>query len=40
MYTSTNSAHDGGWRKVEFRATRPGLTFQSKGGYFAPSDEK
>jgi Ca-activated chloride channel homolog len=40
MYTSTNSAHDGGWRKVELRAARPGITFRSKGGYFAPPGEK
>lgn len=36
-YTSTNSAHDGGWRKVEIRSRRPGVRVVSRGGYFAPA---
>lgn len=35
-YTSTNSTHDGRWRKVEIRSRRPGMTIVSRGGYFAP----
>lgn len=37
-YTSTNTAQDGGWRRVEVRITRPGLRdlrVQSRKGYFA-----
>jgi Ca-activated chloride channel family protein len=37
-YTSTNSAHDGAWRKVDITVTRPGLRgarVQSRDGYFA-----
>ncbi len=39
-YTSTNSKHDGAWRTVEIRSTRPGLVVESRGGYFAPADDK
>jgi Ca-activated chloride channel homolog len=35
-YTSTNSEHDGAWRKVDIRSRRPGMTVVSRGGYFAP----
>lgn len=35
-YTSTNSTHDGKWRKVEITCKRPGVIVESKGGYFAP----
>ena len=37
-YTSTNTARDGRWRKVEIRMTRPDLRsarVQSRKGYFA-----
>jgi Ca-activated chloride channel family protein len=37
-YTSTNTAQDGKWRRVEVRVTRPGLRdlrVQSRRGYFA-----
>ncbi|MBI3048626.1 MAG: VWA domain-containing protein [Acidobacteria bacterium] len=37
-YTSTNTAQDGKWRRVEVRVTRPGLRnvrVQSRKGYFA-----
>jgi len=37
-YTSTNTAQDGSWRRVEVRITRPGLRdlrVQSRKGYFA-----
>lgn len=36
-YTSTNSARDGAWRKVEIRSTRSGVAIASRGGYFAPA---
>ncbi len=39
-YTSTNSKHDGAWRNVEIRSTRAGLAIESRGGYFAPADDK
>jgi VWFA-related protein len=39
-YTSTNSKHDGAWRTVDIRSTRPGLVIESRGGYFAPDDDK
>ncbi|HWW82032.1 MAG TPA: VWA domain-containing protein, partial [Vicinamibacterales bacterium] len=35
-YTSTNSAHDGGWRSVEIRAHDENLSVATRGGYFAP----
>ena len=35
-YTSTNSAHDGGWRQVEIRPKGNGLVVMTRGGYFAP----
>jgi Ca-activated chloride channel family protein len=35
-YTSTNSARDGAWRKVDIRSRHPGMTVVSRGGYFAP----
>ncbi len=38
-YTSTNNAHDGAWRHVEIRSTRPGVVVESKNGYFAPGDK-
>lgn len=37
-YTSTNTARDGRWRKVEIKVTRPdlrGARIQSRNGYFA-----
>jgi len=39
-YTSTNSNHDGAWRNVEIRATRPGLVVETRGGYFAPNEKR
>jgi VWFA-related protein len=35
-YTSTNSARDGSWRKVEIRSRREGVLVAAKSGYFAP----
>ncbi len=35
-YTSTNSDHDGAWRKVDIRSRVPGVTVVGEGGYFAP----
>jgi Ca-activated chloride channel family protein len=38
-YTSTNTTHDGAWRKVEIRPTRSGILVElARGGYFAPED--
>jgi Ca-activated chloride channel family protein len=37
-YTSTNTLHDGAWRKVDIRSKRPGLSVVSAGGYFAPGE--
>jgi Ca-activated chloride channel family protein len=37
-YTSTNTARDGSWRKVEIKPTRPGLSVETRGGFFAPED--
>lgn len=37
-YTSTNTARDGSWRKIEILPTRPGLSVETRGGYFAPED--
>jgi Ca-activated chloride channel family protein len=37
-YVSTNEKHDGRWRKVEVKVTRPGvrgLRVRSRDGYFA-----
>ena len=36
-YTSTNTQHDGNWRKVDIRSRRPGMVAVSRGGYFAPA---
>jgi VWFA-related protein len=38
MYTSTNFARNGAWRKVEIRSKRTGIVVESKGGYFAPEE--
>jgi Ca-activated chloride channel family protein len=37
-YTSTNTARDGSWRKIEIRPARDGLSVEAQGGYFAPED--
>ena len=39
-YTSTNSKHDGAWRKVEIQSKRPGIVVETRGGYFAPTEKK
>lgn len=39
-YTSTNSTRDGAWRKVEIRSLRDGIVVETRGGYFAPDDNK
>ncbi len=42
-YASTNTKHDGRWRKVEIKVKRPDLRdlkIQSRRGYFAPYDER
>ena len=35
-YTSTNSEHDGEWRKIEVRPRNPAHVVKSPPGYFAP----
>ena len=35
-YTSTNSARDGAWRKVDIRSRKGGVMVLSRGGYTAP----
>jgi Ca-activated chloride channel family protein len=35
-YTSTNSARDGKWRKVEIKTRSAGIVVHSRQGYFAP----
>jgi Ca-activated chloride channel homolog len=42
-YTSTNTKHDGQWRKVEIKVKRPDLKdlkIQTRKGYFAPFVER
>ena len=36
-YTSTNPRHDGAWRRVMLRVTRPNVTARAKNGYYAPT---
>jgi Ca-activated chloride channel homolog len=36
-YTSKNARHDGTWRRIVARVTRPGLSTRTKQGYFAPA---
>jgi VWFA-related protein len=36
-YTSTNSARDGTWRKVEVRSRRDGIVISGQAGYRAPA---
>ena len=38
-YTSTNTAHDGKFRRVQVRATHPGLTVRARSGYVARNDK-
>ena len=37
-YTSTNSDHNGKWRKVEIRPRANGRVVATSGGYFAPEN--
>jgi VWFA-related protein len=37
-YTSTNSVHNGAWRKVEIRPRANGRIVSTRGGYFAPEN--
>ncbi|MBZ5494899.1 MAG: VWA domain-containing protein [Acidobacteriia bacterium] len=39
-YYPTNSKHDGKYRRVEVKVSRPGLYVQTRQGYFAPYDKK
>lgn len=36
-FTSTNDKRDGGYRRLDVRARRPGLTVRARDGYIAPS---
>ena len=36
-YTSTNDKHDGRYRRLDVRVTRPGLSVRFRDGYIAPS---
>ena len=36
-YTSTNAVHDGKWRRVSVRVTRPDSAARTRPGYFAPA---
>jgi Ca-activated chloride channel family protein len=38
-YTSTNTAQDGLWRKVEIKVKRPDVKVRTRKGYFAPYRE-
>ena len=38
-YTSTNTKHDGRFRRVQVRARRPGLTVRARSGYVAVDDK-
>lgn len=37
-YVSDDRRHDGGWRQIVVRATRPGVEVTNRKGYFAPKD--
>jgi Ca-activated chloride channel family protein len=39
-YTSTNTAQDGAWRKVEIKVKRPDVKLRTRKGYFAPYKER
>ncbi|MGE5200223.1 MAG: VWA domain-containing protein, partial [Rhodospirillaceae bacterium] len=35
-YTSSNQKHDGAWRRITVRTSRPGATARTRMGYYAP----
>ena len=37
-YSPANDVYDGGWRKIEVKVNRPGLTVAARKGYFALRD--
>ena len=39
-YTSKNHRHDGAWRKIAIRVTRPGMKARTRTGYFAPAVDR
>jgi Ca-activated chloride channel homolog len=39
-YISKNLKHDGAWRKINVRVTRPNVVARTKSGYFAPRDKR
>jgi Ca-activated chloride channel family protein len=39
-YVSKNPKHDGAWRKITVRVTRPNVLARTKTGYFAPRDKR
>jgi hypothetical protein len=36
-YVSKNKKHDGTWRKVAVRSTKPDINARTRSGYFAPA---
>jgi hypothetical protein len=38
-YYSTNTAHDGRYRRIEVKAKAPGLNVRARRGYYAPSNK-
>jgi VWFA-related protein len=38
-YSSTNTRHDGAFRKIEVRVARPDVRVRARRGYYAPSDK-
>lgn len=39
-YVPANAARDGGWRTISLRVKEPGLTVESRAGYYAPGPVK
>jgi VWFA-related protein len=39
-YYSTNTSHDGKFRKVQIKLKKPGLVARTRKGYYAPKDKK
>ena len=35
-YTSSNTAADGSWRRIQVLCARPGLDVRTRAGYYAP----
>ncbi|HEX6322555.1 MAG TPA: VWA domain-containing protein, partial [Vicinamibacterales bacterium] len=39
-YYSTNTKFDGGYRRLEVKVKRPGISLKARRGYFAPTEEE